>query len=193
MPWLACENSSVTLTTQLTSSTPVAAARSKPRVLSTSPIHDAGPSTAERTPATTASPSAICGTSFGLTNEAISARRRPADAQREMSSTFCSVLNRAESFCSPSRALTSTIWIAFTAQASAYPASSTAAAICSRVGSVTAATVTAPVSRSTATDSTPSMAETSSVTALTQCPHVIPVTVQMLVDMAQGYSFNGGA
>ena len=183
----------MTLTTQLTSSTPVAAARWNPRVLSTSPIHDDGPSTAARTPATTASASAICGTSFGLTNEAISARRRPAAAHREISSTFCSVLSRAESFCSPSRALTSTISIADTAQTSAYPASSTAAAICSRVGSAAAATVTAPVSRSTSTDSTPSMADTSSVTALTQCPQVIPVTVQMLVDMAQGYSFISGA
>jgi hypothetical protein len=37
------------------------------------------------------------------------------------------------------------------------------------------------------------MADTSSVTAFTQCPHVIPVTVQMLVDMPQGYSFIWGA
>ena len=76
--WLAWENSSVTLTTQLTSSTPAAAARWNPRVLRTNPIHEAGPATLARTPATTASPSAIWGTSFGLTNEAISARRRPA-------------------------------------------------------------------------------------------------------------------
>ncbi len=112
--WFARENSSVTPTTQLTSSTPAAAARSNPRVLSTSPIHDAGPGTSRRTPDTTASPSAICGTSLGLTNEAISARRRPAAAQRETSSTFCSVLRRAGSFWSPSRALTSTTWMALT-------------------------------------------------------------------------------
>ena len=96
IPWFACENSSLTPTTQLTSSTPVAAARWKPRVLSTSPIQDAGPATAARTPATTASASAICGHEPRVDERGdLGPPQAGGRGTREISSTFCSVVSRA--------------------------------------------------------------------------------------------------
>ena len=62
-------------------------------------------------------------------------------------------------------------------RASSYPASSTAARTASSDSGASLVTVTAPEPRSTRTSPTPSIAEISSVTALTQCPQVIPVTV----------------
>ncbi len=58
----------------------------------------------------TASPSAICGTRRGLTNEATSIRRTPAAKTRSMSASLSAVATVSGSFCSPSRGLTSTNW-----------------------------------------------------------------------------------
>jgi membrane protein DedA with SNARE-associated domain/membrane-associated phospholipid phosphatase len=58
-----------------------------------------------------------------------------------------------------------------------YPASSTAAATAASSSGAALVTVTAPVGRSTCTSVTPSSCSSSEVTALTQCPQVIPETV----------------
>src|SRR4051812_17173273 len=58
-----------------------------------------------------------------------------------------------------------------------YPASSTAAAKSASSMGTSDDTVTRPEPRSMSTDVTPSIWLTSSVTALTQCSHVMPITV----------------
>src|SRR3954454_10028402 len=60
------------------------------------------------------------------------------------------------------------------------PASSTAAATSARSTGRSAVTVTVPVAGSTSTDSTPSMAEISSVTATWQRAQDVPVTVKVV-------------
>ena len=107
--WFRWENVSLAAITTLTSSTPAASARSSPRPLSTSPTRvTSSRSTSAgnpppRTPATTASASAICGTSLGCTKLATSIRRTPAARARRTNSTFTSVGSSTDSFCRPSR------------------------------------------------------------------------------------------
>src|SRR5829696_774682 len=107
MFWLRPENVSVTPTTAFTSSTPVRSARSRPRRLSTSPAYDTPGRRGTRS--ITASASAIAGTSFGCANETASTRVAPASTSRVISSTFAPVDRITDSFCSPSRGLTSTM------------------------------------------------------------------------------------
>src|SRR5690606_28694895 len=58
--------------------------------------------------ANTASPSAICGTFFGLTKLAASSRLKPAATILSISASLFSVETMSGSFCNPSRGLTST-------------------------------------------------------------------------------------
>src|SRR2546421_13127580 len=60
---------------------------------------------------------------------------------------------------------------------SSYPDSSTAAATLASSSAASLVTVTVPAVRSTCTSGTPGFRLTSDVTALTQCPHVMPATV----------------
>lgn len=57
-----------------------------------------------------------------------------------------------------------------------YPASSTAARTSSSVSSAAETTVTSPVAATALTEVTPGRAESSLVTAPSQCPQVMPVT-----------------
>ena len=105
-PWLRRLNSSVTITTTFTSSSPAARARSSPRSLRTSPIHETAPRGSR---AATASASASCGTRFGLTKLTASIRRTPLATRESISQSLSSVDSTVCSFCSPSRGATSTI------------------------------------------------------------------------------------
>ena len=58
-------------------------------------------------PASTAAPSAICGTHFGLTKLATSIWLKPHPVSRSTSAIFRGVGIGRDSFCSPSRGLTS--------------------------------------------------------------------------------------
>ena len=58
-------------------------------------------------PASTAAPSAICGTHFGLTKLATSMWAKPQADSRSTSAILSAVGIGAFSFCSPSRGLTS--------------------------------------------------------------------------------------
>ena len=58
-------------------------------------------------PASTAAPSAICGTHFGLTKLATSIWVKPQAVSRSTSAILSAVGTQRDSFCSPSRGLTS--------------------------------------------------------------------------------------
>src|SRR5690606_17813213 len=60
---------------------------------------------------------------------------------------------------------------------SSYPASSTAPLIFASSSGPSLTTVSRPLSRSTSTEVTPATSPTSSLTELTQCPQVMPLTV----------------
>ena len=107
MFWFRIEKVSVTPTTTFTSSTPVRRARSRPRRLSTSPAYDTPSRRGTRS--ITASASAIAGTALGCANDTASTRRAPASTNRVISSTLASVDSSTDSFCRPSRGLTSTM------------------------------------------------------------------------------------
>ena len=95
---------SVAASVQLTRSSDVAANRSYPRSLSTSPESSASPC---RASATTSSASAICGTRSPRTNDTASTRARRAEASREISSARVAAGRTSGSFCRPSRGPTS--------------------------------------------------------------------------------------
>ena len=107
MFWFFQENVSLTETTTFTSSTPVRRARSRPRRLSTRPAYDTPSRRGTRS--ITASASAIAGTSLGCAKETASTRRAPASTSWVISSILASVGSSTDSFCSPSRGLTSTM------------------------------------------------------------------------------------
>ena len=82
-------------------------ARSMPRSFRTKPMEAALASGLRLS--MTASASAIWGTRLGFTKLQDSIRLRPAAAPASMRRTFSAVLNATDSFCSPSRAETSTM------------------------------------------------------------------------------------
>src|SRR6266849_3826699 len=101
------------------SSAPAASARSSP--------FSFGTRTGYRTPGrrlrarSSSSASASCGTALGFTNDVASITVCPASARRVMSSSFVSVGSMRDSACSPSRGLTSTIWIRVTRRRRSFP------------------------------------------------------------------------
>ena len=99
--WL---NDSVAASVTLTRPRPVAASRSQPRSLRTSPESSASTSP---TAATTSSAPAICGTRSGLTKLTASIRGSPVAASRRTSSARTSGASVSGSFWSPSRGPTS--------------------------------------------------------------------------------------
>ena len=108
-PWLRMPKPSVAQTTTLASSTLAAKARSQPRSFSTRPMRERPG--ARGSACIIASAPAICGTRRSLTNDTASIRRAPHDSSRRTNSTLSAGARIAFSFCKPSRAPTSTIWM----------------------------------------------------------------------------------
>jgi hypothetical protein len=110
-PWFRMPKPSEAQTTTLASSQPAATHRSQPRSFKTRPMRE----TLSRagSAAMISSAPAICGTRRGLTKETASIRFTPQASSRLMKSTRSSTERMAASFCSPSRAPTSTISIAW--------------------------------------------------------------------------------